>query len=182
MFYHFGFIRMLRNSILTTAGGWIVVSTHPHREDYVVENLQRQDFTVYCPTIVKRIRHARRVSDARRPLFPGYLFVERETALHRWRPILGTFGVRSVVRHGDTPAILPEGVVRSLKAREVDGVIQKPEAPFRTGQQVAVSGGPFDGIAGQIIELRENDRVLLLLDILNRKTKIHIDAKNLRTA
>jgi transcriptional antiterminator RfaH len=171
----------MQNVTFPDAGGWIVVSTHPHREDFAVENLQRQDFQVYCPRIMKHVRHARRAYDARRPLFPGYLFVERETMLHRWRSILGTFGVRSVICHGDTPALLPDGLVRGLKAREVDGVIQKPEAPFRTGQQVAVNGGPFDGVVGQIFELRDNDRVLLLLDILNQKTKLHIDAKRLRT-
>jgi transcriptional antiterminator RfaH len=86
-------------------------------------------------------------------------------------------GVRSVICHGDKPALLPEGFVSSLKARELDGVIQKPIAPF----QVAVSGGPFDGVIGQIIELRDKDRVVLLLDLLQQKTRLHIGAKSLRT-
>src|SRR5262252_4918007 len=112
----------MENGGLPTEGDWFVVSTQPHREDVACENLERQNFNVYCPRIVKHIRHARRSYDARRPLFPGYLFVERER-LHRWRPILGTFGVRSVICQGDTPALLPSGFVENLKAREVDGVI-----------------------------------------------------------
>jgi len=171
----------MQNVILPAAGGWFVVSTHPHREDFASENLERQDFNVYCPRIVKHIRHARRAYDARRPLFPGYLFVERETTLCRWRPILGTFGVRSVVRQGDAPSLLPGSFVQSLRAREVDGVIQRPEAPFQTGQQAAIRGGPFDGVIGRIIELRDNDRVLLLLDLLSQKTKMHVDVKRLRS-
>ena len=46
---------------------------------------------------------------------------------HLWRPLLGTFGVRSVVCNGETPSLLPAGFVESLKAREIDGAIQKPE-------------------------------------------------------
>jgi transcriptional antiterminator RfaH len=169
----------MENVVSPSAGRWFVASTHPHREDFALENLERQDFHVYCPRIVKHIRHARRAYDVRRPLFPGYLFVEREKS-QLWRPILGTFGVRSVVCQGDIPALLPYGFVEDLKAREVDGVIQRPEALFQTGQRVAISGGPFDGVIGQIIELRENDRVLLLLDLLSQKAKMHIDMQRLR--
>ncbi len=132
--------------------------------------------------IVKRIKHARRVYDAKRPLFPGYIFVERPVQRHLWRPLLGTFGVRSVVCQGETPSLLPAGFVESLKAREVEGAIQKPEIPFRTGQSVAINGGPFDGLVGQILEIRESDRVLLLLNLLNQQTRVHVEAKMLRSA
>ena len=168
----------MQQVMLSAGGAWFVVSTHPHREDFAFENLERQDFNVYCPRILKHIRHARRAYDAPRPLFPGYLFVERG---QRWRSILSTFGVRSVVCQGDTPALLPEGFVENLKAREADGFIQRPKVPFQAGQQVAISGGLFDGVIGQIIELRDNDRVLLLLDLVNQKAKMHIDMKRLRS-
>jgi len=160
---------------------WIVLTTHPHREDFAIENLVRQDYEAYCPMIVKRIKHARRAYDAKRPLFPGYVFVERP-AQHLWRPLLGTFGVRSVVCNGETPSLLPAGFVESLKAREMDGAIQKPESPFKPGQSVAINGGPFDGLVGQILEIRESDRVLLLLNLLNQQTRVHVETKMLRSA
>jgi transcriptional antiterminator RfaH len=131
---------------------------------------------------VKRIRHARRAFDAKRPLFPGYIFVEHEDARHLWRPLLGTFGVRSLIRNGDKPALLPSGFVESLKAREIDGAIRKPEAMFKPGQVVTINGGPFDGLVGQILAIRESDRVLLLLDLLNQQTKVHVETKMLRSA
>jgi len=162
------------------AARWIVVSTHAHRESFAAENLDRQGFISYCPMMRKRIRHARRAYDAARPLFPGYLFVRYEAEPGSWRSLLGTYGVRSVVCHGETPALLPEGFVESLKAREVDGVISRPEKPLEAGQEVAVTGGPFDGLIGRIVDIRENDRVLLLLDLLNQQSKVYVDAKMLR--
>ena len=147
-----------------------------------MENLVRQDYEAYCPMIVRRIKHARRAYDAKRPLFPGYVFVERPGECHLWRPLLGTFGVRSVVCNGETPSLLPAGFVESLKAREFDGAIQKPVSPFKTGQSVTINGGPFDGLVGQILEIRESDRVLLLLSLLNQQTRVHIETKMLRSA
>ena len=160
----------------------MVLTIHPHREEFAIENLVRQNYEAYCPMIVKRIKHARRAYDAKRPLFPGYIFVARPDQRHLWRPLLGTFGVRSVVCNGETPSLLPAGFVESLKAREIEGAIQKPVSPFKPGQSVAVNGGPFDGLVGQILEIRESDRVLLLLNLLNQQTRVHIEKKMLRSA
>ena len=57
--------------------------------------------------------------------------------------------------------------------------MKMPEMPFRIGQQVTIPGGAFDGLIGQIIEMRSNDRVLVLLDLLKRQTPVHVDAKRL---
>jgi transcriptional antiterminator RfaH len=160
-------------------GEWFVLSTHPHREAEALKNLARQSFSAYCPMIMKHIRHARRTYDAARPLFPGYVFVAQEGEGQRWRPLNSTLGVRSLLMCGELPARLPAGFVEDLKAREVNGSICKPEKPFEIGQQVTIQGGAFDGIIGQIVEMRENDRVLVLLDLLNRQTRVQIDAKRL---
>ena len=159
---------------------WIVISTNPRREDFAMLNLKQQGYSIYCPLIVKRIKHARRTYDALRPLFPGYIFMERPDSQQRWRPILGTPGVRSVLRNGEVPATLPVGFVQNLKVREVDGAIRAPETPFEAGQAVAISGGVFDGLIGKILHLQDPDRVLVLLNLLNRHTKVRIDAKKLR--
>ncbi len=160
-------------------GIWFVLATHPHREAAAIQNLVRQSFHAYCPAIIKNIRHARRNYDAPRPLFPGYVFVEQQNPAQRWRPVLSTVGVRSVIMSGETPAKLPAGFVESLRAREVNGSICKPETPFQIGQRVTIRGGAFDGLVGQIVEMKENDRVLVLLDLLKRQTRVHIDAKRL---
>jgi|SRR5208337_532583 len=161
-------------------GDWLVLATHPYREAQAIENLVRQSFRVYCPMILTHIRHARRAYDAKRPLFPGYVFVEQPSLQQQWRSLLGTLGVRTVLMSGEKrPAKLPAGFIESLKAREVDGSICKPETPFQIGQQVTIQGGAFDGMAGQIIEMREHDRILVLLDLLKQQTRVHIDAKRL---
>ena len=159
---------------------WMVVTTQPHREAFASMNLERQHYNVYCPKIIKRIRHARRVLEVPRPLFPGYLFVQAPR--QEWRPILGTYGVRSVVCTGDCPSFLPSGFVESLRAREIHGALRKQDALLKAGQVVTINGGAFDGLIGRIIEIRENDRVLMLLNLLNQQSKVHVDAESLSPA
>lgn len=160
--------------------GWFVVQTHPHREALAIENLKRQDFTVYCPLVRRRVRHARRAYDARRPLFPGYVFVADDAAAQRWRPILSTLGVRSLVRVGDRPGTLDGAFISALKAREVDGVIGLPDQDLKPGQRVVVQGGPMDGVIGTILETRESQRHLILLEFMNAPVKAQVEQRNLR--
>jgi transcriptional antiterminator RfaH len=155
---------------------WVVVNTQPHREHIALDNLARQEFQAYCPMMRKRVRHARRTQEVLRPLFPGYLFVRVNPDLQRWRPILSTYGVRTLVCCGDRPSFLDEGFIDGLKARELDGAIVRPASPYRPGQQVKMAGGAFDGLIATILEMDEKDRLVVLMDLLNRPTKVKVEA------
>ena len=161
---------------------WAVVNTQPHRERTALENLARQDFHAYCPMVRKRIRHARRAQDALRPLFPGYVFVRVDPDLRRWRPILSTIGVRTVVCCGAQPSLVDDGFVRSLQAREIEGVVTRPVILLQIGQEVRISGGPFDGLVATIIEMDEKERLVVLMDLLRRPTKVRIEAQSVMPA
>jgi transcriptional antiterminator RfaH len=165
----------------TVAKRWAAINTHPHRERVAVENLLRQNFEVYFPTELKRVRHARRVQDVLRPLFPGYVFAQVASELTMWRPILSTYGVRSLVRLGDRPAFVDGGFIESLRAREVDGVIAKPAAPYRLGQEVRLNGGPFDGLIGRIIEMSDKDRLVLLTSLLQQDVRLKVPSSSVRS-
>ncbi|MGZ5916982.1 MAG: transcription termination/antitermination protein NusG [Methyloceanibacter sp.] len=155
--------------------GWAVINTQPHRERIALENLQRQEFTPYCPIVKRRLRHARRVVDVLRPLFPGYLFVKINPEVERWRPMLSTFGVRNVVRCHDKVSLLDDAFVQALRAREVEGVISRPQSPYQIGQEVRISGGAFDGLVATIVEMHAQDRLTVLMQILSRAVNVRID-------
>jgi transcriptional antiterminator RfaH len=161
---------------------WVVVNTHPHKEAFALENMERQDFPTYCPMVRKRIRHARRQQDVLRPLFPGYVFAEIDTAMQRMRSLSSTFGVRSLVCCGGRLSFLHDDFIRSLKVREVEGAIIRPENPYTVGQQVRVSGGAFDGLIATIIEMNEKDRSVVLMNLLNRPVKVKLETNDLAAA
>lgn len=155
---------------------WIAVNTHAHREHIALENLVRQQFEAYCPMMRRRVRHARRSRDVLRPLFPGYLFARMNMERQRWRPILSTFGVRTLVRCGDQLSFVDSEFIESLKAREVGGAIARPPEPYRPGQQIRMRGGPFDGLVATIIQMDEKDRLLVLMELLKQRVKVKVAA------
>lgn len=163
------------------AARWVAINTHPHRERIAVENLQRQEFIVYCPSELKRVRHARRTQDALYPLFPGYVFAEVLPERTPWRRILSTYGVRSLIRFGEQPAYVDDGFIAELRAREVDGVIVRPATSYCVGQAVRLNGGPFDGLIATIIEMGVKDRLVLLTRLLSQEVRLKVAATAVRT-
>jgi transcriptional antiterminator RfaH len=159
---------------------WVAVNTHPHRERVAAENLARQQFNVYCPTELRRVRHARRVQDVTRPIFPGYIFAEVAPDLTLWRSILSTYGVRAVISYGDRPAFVEAGFIEGLRAREIDGVIVKPVTPYRVGQEIRLNGGPFDGLIATIVEMNDKDRLVLLMRLLGQDIRLKVITASVR--
>jgi len=159
---------------------WAAVNTQPHREALAIEHLQRQNFECYCPMVRKSVRHARKQHEVLRPLFPGYLFVAIDPDIHRWRPILSTIGVRTLVRCGERLAMLGAEFIDALKARELDGAICRPSSPYRVGQEVRITGGALDGLVATIIEKSEKDRLVVLLELLNRPVRVKLDSQQVR--
>lgn len=168
-------------SFVAEPGPWAVVNAQPNREHVAVGHLERQLFTAYCPMVMKRVSHARVVKDLRRPLFPGYLFVRINPRLDRWRPILSTIGVRSLVRNGDEPGLIADAFVASLKSRERDGIVARPDT-YKIGDNVSLIGGAFDGIVASIVGMDEKDRLTVLMDLLNRKVKVTVEARAVTAA
>lgn len=161
---------------------WVVATTHPHSEAIAREHLVRQGYAVYFPQLRKRRSHARKVEMVLRPLFPGYVFINLEGSGTAWRPIQSTTGIRSLVRFGEDPAILDASFIDGLKTREVEGAVVRPPVPFKVGQQVLIEGGPLDGLLARIFSLNDKDRIVVLLDVMNRGVKAVLDSTQLTPA
>jgi transcriptional antiterminator RfaH len=161
------------------SGVWLVVNTQPQRESLAAANLRNQSYEVYAPVLRKQTRHARRVRETLAPLFPGYVFVRWHVSAMRWRPILSTVGVRSIVCNGDRPSPLCDAIVDALKARERDGIIARAASAREIGHTVRIARGPFEGIAGEIIALCERERLVVLMNLLNRPIKVTVSEDQL---
>jgi transcriptional antiterminator RfaH len=162
----------------TMSARWYVVQTQVNGEAKAAQNLQRQGFDIYLPRYLKRRRHARRIDFVARPLFPRYMFVAIDIATQRWRSIQSTFGVSRLVCNGDDPAVVPDGVVFALKAREDDkGFVKMDLRPsFAAGDKVRVLAGAFVDNAGLFDGMADHDRVSILLEMLGRKVRVLLDA------
>ena len=86
-----------------TPMSWFVVRTQPHAEEKAVRHLGNQGFSTYLPRYRRRVRHARCVVNALRPLFPGYLFVFAWGITDQWRRIRACPGVVRIVCRSEAP-------------------------------------------------------------------------------
>jgi transcription antitermination factor NusG len=110
------------------------------------------------------------------PLFPGYLFVSLDPGSNGWHPIQSTYGVSGLVRFGDRPAILPQGLVERLQRLSgEDGVLSGTGPGLSVGDRVRLEGGPFDAWIGEVIACPDAARVSLLLNAAHRSIIVTVD-------
>ncbi len=155
---------------------WYVAHTQPLAEPRASWHLRNQGFAVYLPRYLKRRRHARRIDWVATPLFPRYLFVGMDLALARWRAIRSTIGIAGLICHGDRPTPVPEGIVEAIQAREDNkGVVTLPAAPlFDKGDPVQITEGALRGLSGLYEGTTDEERVIILLDLLGRQVRVRI--------
>ena len=167
---------------LETGERWFCVQTQPRRELSSDAQLRAQGFRTFVPQIATTIRHARKLSRVRRPLFPNYLFVILDLGKDRWRSVNGTFGVSRMIMAGDQPEPVPENVVETLISFMDEGGVVRFTSTLRVGQTVRVLTGPFANAIGSLERLDANGRVRILLDIMGGRIPATLSAAELAPA
>jgi transcriptional antiterminator RfaH len=101
-----------------------------------------------------------------------------------WRPILSTVGVTDIVRAGDEPAPVPAEIVTAIRERENTGAFDRLDSRqmLRLGDLVRVTTGAFEDMVGRLVELRDQDRVVVLLELLGRAVRAQLRAEVVQPA
>jgi len=163
-------------------GNWCVTIAQPRAELKVLLNLRRQGYRAYCPMTREKLTRRGQTVLVERALFPRYLFVEIEDM---WRSIMGTFGVSAVIMEGETPAMLDDDVISEIRRREdAAGFVVLPaaKARFKAGQRARIYSGLFAGRTAVIEGMTAPERVIVLMRLLGRETRVEIQADDLAVA
>lgn len=163
---------------------WYAVYTQPHAEAKAADNLSRQGYSAYLPRYRTWVSHARRRQTVLRPLFPRYLFAGLDRTAMPWRPILSTIGVMNVVRGGEEPTSVPPEVIAAIREREEVGAFDRLDSrrALRIGEMVRVTAGAFEDMVGRLVELRDQDRVVVLLELLGRAVRAQLRSEAVEAA
>lgn len=165
--------------VLAPGERWFVVQSQPKKELYAAAQLANQDFRPFVPRLRKTVRHARRTRSVLAALFPRYLFVALDLERDRWRSVLGTFGVSTMIMAGERPRPVPDGVVEGL-AEVADGAGAVDFANrLEPGQEVRFLEGPFAEQIGRITRLDDQGRVAVLLEIMGGERVVAAPARSL---
>ena len=149
------------------------------REDArALMHLERQGFECYRPLCEREsVRHGKR-KVSREGLFPGYLFIRLDRVHDNWLPICSTRGVVHIVRFAEYPLPVPDGIIDEI-CRRADG---QPREPYlRAGDRVLITErGGFAGIEAIFLAPDGDERVVLLLNILQREHEVSFPVANVR--
>lgn len=152
---------------------WCAVYTKPQREEFAELNLHQRGVETFFPKLFLPQSAKRQKQIV--PLFPNYLFVCIEVLSVEYASVIWCPGVKRIVSFNGTPAIVDESIIAFLIDQAgADGVISA-RCNVTIGQQVAINGGPFDGLVGIIQEPPSaRGRVKILLELLNRPTMVDV--------
>lgn len=162
---------------------WYVVATKPNGERSAEANLSNQGYEIFLPVIEKTRRHARRTDIVRRPLFPGYLFVQFDPSTTAWRAINGTIGVRHLLMNNGRPQSIYGDFIKTIKLRiSASGVIAEDPPVYKEGETVELISGAMQGHLATILSADENCRIKILLAMMGGEVISTIAAADIKKA
>lgn len=158
---------------------WYLLQTKPNAHDTACENLRRQGFDVFLPLIVKTTKKSGKFSDAKAPLFPGYLFMGTSIDPIPWKGVNGTRGVSS--------AVTLDGVFRPVNIRIIEGLKQRCDEhgvysrlrDIDVGDRVQIERGPLADFICSVDQIRDDQRAWVLIELLQQHTRAEVSMNNL---
>lgn len=154
---------------------WYLVQCKPRQDLRALENLQRQQFECLLPTQQVARTSNGVVHQRDEPLFPGYLFIELDRVQDNWLPIRSTRGVSQIVRFDNQPLPVPLVVIEKIRCR-----ITPPCSAFKAGERVEIRTPGGAAVAALFAAKDGTERVILLLNLLHRESRVSVPVTQVR--
>ncbi|MCK8516958.1 transcription/translation regulatory transformer protein RfaH [Methylonatrum kenyense] len=157
---------------------WYAAQCKPLQDERAEFNLAAQGFEVLRPLAKVRKRRRGKVCTVIESLFPRYLFVHLDDVAENWAPIRSTLGVAGLVRFGGRAVAVPGRMIHDIRCRLqgtdccVDLTGQNTIAP---GTKVTIETGAFAGHEAIFHARKGEDRVIVLLNIMQQTQRITLD-------
>ena len=158
---------------------WFILQFKPNSYYQAIKNLNRQGFETFLPFYENTSRKASRFINTTRPLFPGYMFVEFDRTKVEWHKINNTYGVSRLVTFNSILKSIPTEVVNNLIARCDFAGELLPEKKLKDGDKVKVLSGPLASFIATVETYETDQRIWILLNLMNRKTRVQTPLENL---
>jgi transcription antitermination factor NusG len=159
---------------LTPVPGWWAIYTRHQHEKLAADSLAYRGFEVFLPLYSSLRRWSDRVKELSLPLFPGYLFVRR--GLGPQSPILTTPGVAGLVEFAGEPALVSDAEIESVRQVLTKGAHIEPHPFLKCGDWVRVNGGPLQGLEGILVRNKNQFRLVLSVDLVQKSVAVEVDA------
>ncbi len=157
---------------------WYALRVRSNFENVVQTGLRNRDIEEFLPVYEKTSRWSDRVKKIQRPLFPGYVF-GRFNAANRL-PILMIPGVVHVLGNSAGPVPVDEGELQAIRRTVESGLLVMPWPYLTLGDQVVVEEGALAGLQGILVRVKDRNRVVVSLTLLQRSVAVELDRESMR--
>ncbi len=152
---------------------WYVLYTKPRQEKVASQHLEQKGLSSFLPMISEPWKRKRKAIE---PLFPNYLFVHASLP-EEYHVALWTPGTKRFVSFGEEPTPIDDGTVEFLMEKAGETGIIEARSTLRAGDEITVSGGPFEGLVGIVQSPPDRKgRVQVLMNILRRQASVKMPA------
>lgn len=152
---------------------WYALYVRPRHEKTVSSQLQARQQETFLPLYSTKNRWADRWKTVMLPLFPGYVFCRFDLASRA--TVLAASGIVDLVRLGGEPAAIDESAIEAIRSIVNSGALVEPYPDLARGDRVVIRGGPFNGLSGTLMEVRNSLRLVVSIDLLCRSVLVEID-------
>jgi transcription antitermination factor NusG len=154
---------------------WFALSVKPRHEKSCAAALRQKGFEEFLPLYRSERRWSDRLKEVELPLFAGYAFCRFEAQSRL--PILTTPGVLRIVGSGKEPTPIPDTEIEALRSVVKAGLTAEPCPYLEAGAAVVVDGGPLRGVEGTLLEVKQQERLVLSIGLLQRSVAVEVDRR-----
>jgi transcription antitermination factor NusG len=157
---------------------WYAIWTNSHCEQLGHDQLAAKGFELFFPKTcaANGARAGRRA--VQRPLFPGYLFVQRDMDKTSYIEIVKARGVVRVLgERWDALAPIPHEEIDAIRRVIAAGspVLEHPH--LTCGDRARITSGPLAGVSGIFLRSKPSKGLLVLsIDLLRRSVALEVPA------
>lgn len=155
---------------------WLLIYCKPRQDSVAAVNLQRQEFTVYSPTIaVTQLEPGAGARLRTEPLFPGYVFIHVDPQVQSIAPVRSTKGVLRFVRFGAEYAAASQETIDQIERNAAEHRERASRCcTLQRGDRVKVNGSGFNDIDAIFCNPCGAERAMLLLSLLGREAEVSV--------
>ena len=155
---------------------WYALRVRSNCEKVVASSLKGKGYSEFLPLYRRASR--RRREQIELPLFPGYVFGAFD--VNQRFPVLTIPGVVHIVGVGHAPEPIDRVELEAIERFISSGKAVEPWPFLKAGEFVLVERGPLTGLEGMLVQVKNSQRLVVSLSLLQRSVAVEIDRDSVR--
>ena len=157
---------------------WYAVYTKSKFEKKVAEGLEKKKVEYYLPLQKTLKQWSDRKKYVEEPLFKSYVFVK--VSNQDYLEVLTTNGVVCYVTIGKEKIAIPDFQIEAVRTYLGEQEIDRSISYFEVGNEVEIAYGSLKGLRGDLINAKDNRKLVVQINAINQNISITLAAHLLK--